>query len=305
MNELEKLLKLFNKYKKSNHVNFNPRQTLSVKINNINYYVCLMCNNNFETQVVLLDENNNLIQNILKTEGKTEITKLQNKLYIFKDDYAYIYDINNLKDNPKQIFLGDFDIQGICSNEKNIFAYSIKKDNIIEYDQDLNIIEIYKNPYSKENARVSLNLACNKEKFFSIPIMSVEKEQYFLMKNYMYNIKKDLVEQNDLIHSCTFNYDGNTLYISMCNVIWIIKDGNEFSYLHFKNSNITTVFYDNDIKKLIINLVEIKNNQFNGNIIKLTDDEINRNSIQISNDHKMFEYSENLICDKNLNKTRH
>ena len=189
MSDLEKLFKLVEKVKylkKSNDVNFVPRETLSVNINNVKYYISLICDDDFLVQVVLLDENNNLIQKLLKLDGdKASIAKLHNKLYVFTDNYAYIYDINNLKANPLKMFLGNIDLQGVCANKNNIFAYSISKDKIIKYDQNLISMEEYENPYSKDNIRVSLSLACNEETFFSIPIMVPKEEQYILMKRFM------------------------------------------------------------------------------------------------------------------------
>lgn len=299
MSDLEKLFKLVEKvkyFKKSNNVNFVPRQTLSVNIGNVEYYISLICDDNFQVQVLLLDENNNLIQKLLELDDdKVSIVKLQNKLYVFADNYAYIYDINNLKANPLKMFLGSLDLQGICANKNNIFAYSISKDKIIKYDQNLISMEEYENPYSKENIRVSLRLACNEETFFSIPIMAPKEEQYILMKKFMeYYVGSEIAKQNDQIHSCSFNYDENTLYISMYNIVWIIKNGTEFSYLYFRDNAMTSVFYDNDIKKLIVNFGGLKGRHINGSIIKLTNDEINEKAIPLTDISSTFQYSKNI-----------
>lgn len=277
-------------------MSFIPRQTLSVNINNETYYISLICDNNFQGQVVLLDENNNVIYKISEIDGdRASIVKLQNSLYVFTDNTAYIYDVNHLKTQPTKLFLGNLDLQGICSNQNNIFAYSIAKDKIIKYDKNLLQVHEYENLYSKGNLRISVELACNENEFFSIPIMVPTEEQYVLMKKFMeYYVGTEIARQNDQIHSCSFNIDENTLYISMNDLIWVIKDGIEFSYLHFKDSAMTTVFYDNDIKKLIVNFGGTKDNHVIGYITKLSDSEIKESVIPLNNISQTFQYSKNL-----------
>lgn len=287
MNNIEILNKMVEKLKKmkmsTSNMNFIPRQTISVNINDKIYYISLICDNKFQVQVAILDESNNVIDKILELDGdKASITKLQNNLYVFTDNVAYIYDMNHLKENPTKIFLGNLDLQGICSNQENIFAYSITKDSIIKYDPNLLPIQEYKNPYSKGNLRVSLSLACNEQNFFSIPLMAPTEEQHIFMKKWMeHYINPTIAYNNDQIHSCSFNTGDNTLYISMYDLIWIIKDGVEFSYLYYKNSAITSVFYDNEISKLIINFGQTKGNNVIGNIMKLSDEEIKENAIPL------------------------
>ena len=298
MDNLEKLFKLFGKakhMKKTNNVNFVPRQTLSVNINNEEYYISLICNDKFQVQVVLLDQNNEIVYKILEIDGdQASITKLQNKLYVFTDNRAYIYEINNLKNTPSILFMDNLDIQGVCSNVNNIFAYSIAKDRIIKYDKNLTPIQEYENIYSKDNLKVPVILACNQETFFSIPIMMPKEEQYILMKRIMeYYVGSEIAKQNDQVHSCSYNYDENALYISMYNVIWIIKNRTEIGYLHFRNKAITSALYDNDIKKLIVNYGETNNNHLNGTIIKLSEHEIKENSISLPDISSSFQYSEN------------
>lgn len=62
MNKLDKLLKLFAKKKKASQVNFVPRETISVSINNNLYYVCVTCDENYQVKIILLDENYNIMQ---------------------------------------------------------------------------------------------------------------------------------------------------------------------------------------------------------------------------------------------------
>lgn len=314
MSDIEILNKIVRKLKKlnrsSNSVDFIPRQTLSIKINNENYYISLICNNNFQVQVVVLDENNNVVYKILDIDDdKASIIKLHNNLYVFTNNNAYIYDINNLKAQPIKVFLGNLDLQGICSNQNSIFAYSITKDKIIKYDKDLLIVQEYQNLYSRDNLRISLNLACNEKEFFSIPIMVPTEEQYVLMKKFMeHYINPEVAQQNDQIHSCSFNIDDNTLYISMYDLILIIKDGIEFSYLYFKDGAMTTTFYDNDLKKLIINFGEIKGKCIMGSITKLSDSEINEKAIPLNYIEGTFQHLENLskpslnLIDNNIDK---
>ena len=176
MNDIQFFNKVVGKLKRNNRTNNNvsfiPRQTLSVSIDDETYYVSLICDNNFQVQVVLLDENNNIMYKILEVDGdRASIIKLNNSLYIFTDNAAYIYDINNLKRQPSILFLGNLDLQGICSNSNYIFAYSITKDKIIKYDKNLLPVEEYNNSYSRDNLRISVELACNENNFFSIPIM--------------------------------------------------------------------------------------------------------------------------------------
>lgn len=300
MNELEILHKMSEKIKSmkksNNSMNFIPRQTISININNEKYYISLICDENWEVQVVLLDKNNNIIYKILKLDGdRASITKLQNNLYVFTDSIAYIFDINNLKTEPFVVNLGNLDLQGISANENNIFAYSIEKDKIIKYDKNLEPIEEYENHYSNEKNRVSLELACNQETFFSIPIMVPTEEQYLLMKKFIqYYINSKISEENDQIHSCSFNDDENILYITMYNLIWIIENGTEFSYLYFKDKSITTALYDNDLKKLIINFGGTKGNHLSGSIVELSNDEIKKKAIKLTDISSTFKYSKNL-----------
>ncbi len=263
------------KLKKLNNVNFLPRQTISVNIDSKIYYVSLIADENFQVKVVLLSEDNKILREILTLDNdKADIVKLQNKLYVFSCDTAYIFNINNLNEKPIIKFLDACNIQKVCANNKNIFAYSIEKDKIIMYDPDLNPINFYDNKFSKGNIHSSLSLACNDFTFFSIPLMPYKEKQYINMKSIMAQyVGSQIASENDQIHSCTFNKDENTLYISMYNLIWIIKDGKEFSYLYFKNFPMTTIFYDNDIKRLIVNFAEIGEKNINGSIIKLSNDE--------------------------------
>lgn len=281
----------------NNTVNFVPRQTLSIKVNDRELYISLICDDNFDVKVVLLDENNNIIDQILNLDGdQASITKFQNNLYVFSENKAYIYDIDNLKDNPAIIFLGNLGFQCVCANENNIFAYSTIKDKVIKYDKDLVVMQEYINPYSTENLHVSLELACNQETYFAIPIMTPQEEQYIFMKRFIeYYTNAKIAEQNDKINSCSYNKDENTLYISMYNIIWIIKNGVDYSYLYFKDNAITSSFYDNDIKKIIINFGGEKGNHMNGSIIKLSDNEIKEKSISVNKDSSTFQYFENML----------
>lgn len=288
--------KIKNIKKTNNNMNFIPRQTISININNEKYYTSLICDENFKIQVVLLDENNNIIYKLLELDcDRASIAKLQNNLYVFTDNIAYIFDINNFQTKPLMVFLGNLELQGISANENNIFAYSIEKDKIIKYNENLVPVEEYDNYYSNESIRVSLELACNKETFFCVPIMVPKEEQYLLMKKFIQHyISPKISEENNQIHSCSFNDDENTLYITMNNLIWIIKNGTEFSYLYFKDKEITTALYDNDIKKLIINFGSTKGNHVSGSIIKLSNNEIKKIAIHLTNISSTFEYSRNL-----------
>lgn len=300
MNELEifrNLSKKIESLKKSNYnINFIPRQTISININNEKYYISLICDKNWQVQVVILDKNNNIVYKILELDGdRASITKLQNNLYVFTDSIAYIFDINNFKIEPLTVNLGNLDLQGISANDNNIFAYSIAKDRIIKYDKNLVPIEEYENRYSNKKIRMSLELACNQETFFSIPMMVPTEEQYLLMKKFIqYYINSKISEENDQIHSCSFNNDENTLYITMYNLIWVIKNETEFSYLYFKDKAITTALYDNDLKKLIINFGSTKGNHLSGSIVELSNDEIKKKAIKLTSISSTFKYSKNL-----------
>ncbi len=277
-------------------MNFIPRQTISAKINNQNYYISLICDNNFQVQVVVLNENNNVIYKILDIDGdKADITKIHNNLYVFTNNIAYIYDINNLKKQPIKVFLGNLNLQGVCSNQNAIFAYSITKGKIIKYDKNLLIVQEYENPYSSDNIQPSLNLTCNEKDFFSIPIRAQTEEQYILMKMIIADyLDPEIAHQNDQINSCSFNINDNTLYISMYNLILIIKNQIEFSYLYFKDRAIATIFYDNDIKKLIINFGGINKNRLIGSVIKLSDTEIKERAIPLNYISGTYQFLENL-----------
>lgn len=300
MNELEILRKISEKIKSlkksNNSMNFIPRQTISININNEKYYISLICDENWRVQVVVLDENNNIVYKILELDGdRASITKLQNNLYVFTDSIAYIFDINNFETEPLTVNLGNLDLQGISANDNNIFAYSIAKDKIIKYNKNLIPVEEYENHYSNEKIRVSVELACNQETFFSIPIMVPTEEQYMLMKRFIqYYINSKISAENDQIHSCSFNNEENTLYITMYNLIWVIKNETEFSYLYFKDKAITTALYDNDLKKLIINFGGTKGNHLSGSIVELSNDEIKKKAIQLTNISSTFKYSKNL-----------
>lgn len=279
--------------KKENSVNFIPRQTLSVDINGKKCYISLICDDDFKVQVVVLDENNHIISKILEIDGdRASIVELQNSIYVFTADTAYIYDVNYLISPITTLYLGNLDLQGICANQDYIFAYSTIKDVIIKYDKNLIPLQEYENSYSKKNSRVSLALTCNQDTCFSIPIISLKEEQHILMKQLMeHYVGKEIASQNDFIHSCSFNNDENTLYISMYNLIWIIKNGTEFGYLYFKDHAITTVFYDNDIKKLIVGFGGVKGNHVQGSIIKLSDHEIKEKAISLDDVSLMSPYS--------------
>jgi len=292
--ELEQLFKIAEKFKKNKNLSFLPRQTISINTYEDTYYVSLICNDNFQVQLVLLDENNNLIETLLNLDDdKGYIAKIANKFYLFTEDFALVYDINNIKIKPSKIYIGSLDIQGVCSNNNYIYVYSVSKDKIIQFDSDLNCIEEHTNSYSKENIRVPLSLACNEETFFSIPLMLPTEHQYIIMKKFMeYYTGPEIAKQNDMIHSCSFNENENTLYISMYNIVWIIKNGTEFSYLYFKDEAITNIYYDNDIGKLIINFGKAKGKHIAGAIIRLTDQDIYNKATTITDNTSMLQYSE-------------
>lgn len=299
MNELEifhNIAQKIKNLKKTNTMNFIPRQTISVNIDDEKYYISLICDENYEVKAILLDEKNNIIYEILSLDSeRASIVKLKKKLYVFTDSRAHIFDINNLKAEPITVFLGNLDIQSVSANDDNIFAYSIVKDKIIKYGENLVPLEEYNNYYSSNYIRVSIELTCNHETFFSIPIMVPTEEQYLLMKSFIkHYINSSVSEENDQIHSCSFNDDENILYITMYNLIWIIKNGTEFSYLYFKDKVITTALYDNESKGLIINFSGTKNNHFNGSIIELSNDEIKKMATPLANVSSVFKYSKNL-----------
>lgn len=297
MFDVEKLISIFRKNNVKKDMDVVPSQTISIEINEKNYYISLVCDDNFELHVVLLDENNNKVSNILDVDGdRASIVKLRNKLYTFTDNLVFIHDINNLNLEPLKLYLGKLDLQSVCANRESIYAYSIGCDNIRKYDENLNEVEEYENYYSKGNLRVPLVLTCSDRTFFSIPIMVPNEDQYFLMKEFMaHHLGSEIAKQNDQIHSCSFNCSDNILYISMYNIVLMIKDGVDFSYLYFKNSAITTTYYDNDINKLIINFGGIKGNHVCGSILKLNQEEIKKNAIPLANISSKFNYNEGPI----------
>ena len=155
MNKLEKFHNLVEIIKKTkiskSNVNFIPRQTLSININNQTYYISLICDDSFQLPVVILDNQFNIVNKLLDIEGdRASITIMQNFLYIFTDNKVSMYDINNLSNFPTILGLGNLNIQSICSNQNNIFAYSLAKDKIIKYDKNIFPVEEYENPYSKK-----------------------------------------------------------------------------------------------------------------------------------------------------------
>ncbi len=91
--------------------------------------------------------------------------------------------------------------------------------------------------------------------------------------------------------SCSFNDDDNTLYITMYNLIWVIKDSIDFSYLYFKDKAITSALYDNNFKKLIINFSDTKSKQLGGSISELSKEEIIKMAIPLTNITSTFNYS--------------
>ncbi len=225
-----------NKRGKNKNTRFIPRQTFSVNIDGLEYYISLISDDNFQVKVVLLDSNNSIIDTILELDTENaSIVKLQEKLYTITDRSVYIHDIKNLNATPKVKSLGNLNLQGVCSNSNFIYAYSIERDKVIKYDENMVPIQEYENKYSKDNCKVPVELTCNEATFFSIPILESKEEQYMLRKFLIaHYVDSDVAESNTLIHSCGFNNDDNTLYIAMSNIIWIIKDGTEFSYLHKK-----------------------------------------------------------------------
>ena len=117
------------------------------------------------------------------------------------------------------------------------------------------------------------------------------------MKRFMEQyVGYEIAKQNDQIHSCTFNSDENTLYISMYNIIWIIKDGIEFSYLYFKERGMTTILYDNDIKRLIVNFGGTNGKHLCGAVLELSDSELKEKAIPITDiSTTTFHYSQNIV----------
>lgn len=290
MKNIEKLGQIADKLKKlknssNDNVDFIPRQTISVNINSKRYYMSLIADDDFQVKVVLLDDDNNVLQEILSIEGdRGDITKIKNMLYVFTDDDAYIYDVNNLDANPLIRDLHGYDIQGVCANDQNIFAYSINIDKIIMFDPYLNPEHFYDNVYSKENSRSSLKLTCNDSTFFSIPFLPSREEEYVMMKAMIAEaVGSKIADENDIFNSCAYDKDENILYISMDNLVWRIKDGTEFSYLYFKNRNMTTLFYDNDIKRLIVNFGGHSGRHVNGSIVKLSNDDIKERAVYLGN----------------------
>ena len=119
----DKLLNLLNSNSTDKLTHYVPRQTLGVTINNEKYYISLICDDKWQVQVVLMDLNHNILDKIIDIKGDVaSIAKMRDKLYVFTRNTAYILDINNLKEKPKEVYLGDFDFQGICANENNIFS---------------------------------------------------------------------------------------------------------------------------------------------------------------------------------------
>ncbi len=285
-----------NKGGKNNSTRFIPRQTFSVNIDGLEYYISLICDDNFQVKVVLLNSNNSIVDTILELDTENaSIVKLQGKLYTITDRSVYIHDIKNLKANPNVKFLGNLNLQCACANSNFIYAYSIEKDKIIKYDENMAPIQEYENKYSKDNCKVPVELTCNETTFFSIPIMELKEEQYISRKRFIaHYFGSDIAESNISIHSCGFNNDDNTLYISMSNIIWVIKDGTEFSYLHLKHRTITNVFYDNDIKKLILNFGGTEGNHVRGSIQKLSNKEIQESSIKLTDITTPFYFSKNI-----------
>ncbi len=111
---------------------------------------------------MLLDSNNSIVDTILELDTENaSIVKLQEKLYIITDRNVYIYEIKNLKANPKVKFLGHLNLQGACANSNFIYAYSIEKDKVIKYDENMVQIQEYENKYSKDNCKVPVELTCN------------------------------------------------------------------------------------------------------------------------------------------------
>ena len=206
MNYVDKLKDIKNKLLKfKNNLDFVPRQTLSVKIDDKQYYVSLICNNSFEVKLVLLDEFDNVIENIFEFESdKVNMVKGNGKLYLFTEGKCYIFDINNLKSKPEEIYLGNLNIQSVCSNQNYIYAYSIENDCIIQYDYNLITINEYKNLHSKEKSRLSVNLTCNEDTFISLPIMTRDQYDFIRCKILGYIGIND-PESNRLINSISYN----------------------------------------------------------------------------------------------------
>ena len=167
MFDVEKLMTIFRKNNVKKDMDVVPRETISVEMNQVSYYISLVCDDNFELHVVLLDENNNKISNILDVNGdRASIVKLRNSLYTFTDNLVFIHDINNLNLDPLKVSLGKLDLQSVCANKESIYAYSIDCDNIRKYDESLNKVEEYENYYSRGNLRVLLVLTCSDRTFF-------------------------------------------------------------------------------------------------------------------------------------------
>ena len=67
----------------------------------------------------------------------------------------------------------------------------------------------------------------------------------------------------------------------------------------------TTIFYDNDIKRLIVNFAQINKNNIKGSIIKLSNNEIKTREIKLNNPIPEFKIPIGYIDEKPSHNENH
>ncbi len=256
-------------FKNKQKKNYVIRESLLLSDKTEGVYLSLICYlDTFDVCVVLLNSELNVVKKVLKVDENSHITKVINNYFVFtiKDgiDVVYVYDefFNLLTKVP----LGKLGISSVCSNDTNIYAYSDNRNEVILFDDELQVLSNVLNKFSinKENSQVNKGvvLTCSSDDFFSIPRFIPEtEEQYMQYKRIIDTVTKETKSTgNDFINSCAFDDFEKLLYIAMNNIIFVIDENFQIDYMSFKGYNITSCYYDNSQQMLVVNSVDRKNN---------------------------------------------
>lgn len=248
--------KLFDKMKGDKieyNLDFVPRQAIPIFIEGKKYFASVICDDEYKVSVVILDSNQNIVKKLMDVNVLSAyLGKIDDKLYVFNGDKAYIYDINNIKERPKERPIGDINIGSIASSENYIFVYSTELNKIFKFDRDLNPIAVLDNRFTTNNMHLSVQLTTNNDNFFSLPTGLGSEEFYMMRRGFLAKyFNRKIAESNIFIDGCAFNEKDNTLYISMANIIIVIKDGEECGYIPFK-TGLAHVTYDNNLNEMIL-----------------------------------------------------
>ena len=273
--------KLFDKMKGDKieyNLNFVPRQAIPIFIEGKKYFVSVICDDEYKVSVVILDSNQIIVKKLMDVKVLSAyLGKIDDKLYVFNGDKAYIYDINNIKERPKERPIGDINIGSIASSENYIFVYSTELNKIFKFDRDLNPVAVFDNRFSTKDMHLGVQLTSNNDNFFSLPTGFTSEEFYMIRKSFLTKyFSRKIAETNLYIDHVAFNEKENTLYIGMSHIIIVVKDGKEYGYIPFK-TGLANMTYDNNLNEMILCYASTdKHGHLLGKINEISNEELNK-----------------------------